>query len=317
MEIARLWEQATACSQQTTRSLGKTGKRAGGRKTQAPILKALPSKTASNREGRRDGPRAGFPKALTYREEQCAAYNHRKDMFKNYPAPMDWVPRYSGVSEHDQCKLTCQSHALGYYYVLEPRVADGTPCSPESTSVCVQGRCVHAGCDRIIGSKKKFDKCMVCGGDNSRCTKIYGSFTKPQYGYNDVVTIPEGATHILIRQTSGSSSASDNIYLALRRRDGSYALNGNYFLTPSKQDVQLQSGVVLRYNGATNPVEVIAGRGPLLEPLTLQALVVSDEKTPRLKYTFFVPTHAKKPSPQWLKQKARILEILRNRRGRK
>lgn len=138
-----------------------------------------------------------------------------------------------------------------------------------------------------------------------------------RYGYNDVVTIPEGATHILIRQTSGSSSTSDGIYLALRRRDGSYALNGNYVLTPSKQDVQLQSGVVLRYSGATHPVELITGRGPLLEPLTLQALVVSDEKAPRLKYTFFVPSHAKKPSPQWLKQKARILEILRNRRGHK
>lgn len=44
-------------------------------------------------------------------------------MFKDYPAPMDWVPRYSGVAERDQCKLTCQSHALGYYYVLEPKVS--------------------------------------------------------------------------------------------------------------------------------------------------------------------------------------------------
>ncbi|XP_053133920.1 A disintegrin and metalloproteinase with thrombospondin motifs 4 [Hemicordylus capensis] len=264
--------------------------------------------------------------ALTYREQQCAVYNHREDMFKGYPSPMDWVPRYSGVSEHDQCKLTCQSHALGYYYVLQPRVADGTPCSPESTSVCVQGRCVHAGCDRIIGSKKKFDKCMVCGGDNSRCTKIYGSFTKPQYGYNDVVTIPAGATHIVIRQNSGSSSTSDGIYLALRRQDGSYALNGNYILSPSEQDVHLQGGVALRYNGATKAMEVISGRGPLQEPLTLQALVVSDQKTPRLKYTFFVPKRSKRPptqdspksqSIQWLKQKARILEILRNRRSGK
>lgn len=40
---------------------------------------------------------------------------------------MDWVPRYSGVAEKDQCKLTCQSRALGYYYVLEPRVSEGSP----------------------------------------------------------------------------------------------------------------------------------------------------------------------------------------------
>ncbi|XP_070622363.1 A disintegrin and metalloproteinase with thrombospondin motifs 4 [Erythrolamprus reginae] len=255
--------------------------------------------------------------ALTFREQQCAVYNHRTDMFKDYPSPMDWVPRYSGVAKRDQCKLTCQSHALGYYYVLEPRVADGTPCLPDSTSVCVQGRCVHAGCDRVIGSKKKFDKCMVCGGDNSQCNKVYRSFTKPQYGYNDVVTIPAGATSILIRQISSSPTSSDGIYLALCRQDGSYALNGNYVLTPSEQDVHLRGGVTLRYTGATKPMEMITGSGPLKEPLTVQALVVSDQKTPRLKYTFFVPKPSKRLSNQWLKQKARILEVLQSRRGRK
>ncbi|KAG6923516.1 ADAM metallopeptidase with thrombospondin type 1 motif 4 [Chelydra serpentina] len=255
--------------------------------------------------------------ALTFREQQCTVYNHRSDLFKGFPAPMDWVPRYSGVAEKDQCKLTCQSRALGYYYVLEPRVADGTPCSPESTSVCVQGRCVHAGCDRVIGSKKKFDKCMVCGGDGSRCSKTYGSFAKPRYGYNDVVTIPAGATHILIRQSSSSTTASDGIYLALRRQDGTYALNGNYVLVPSELDVSLAGSVTLRYSGATKATEIITGRGPLREPLTLQALVVNDHKAPRLKYTFFKPTQQKRPTEQWLKQKAQILEILRNRRGRK
>lgn len=60
----------------------------------------------------------------------------------------------------------------------DPQVMDGTPCSPDTSSVCVQGRCIHAGCDRVIGSKKKFDKCMVCGGDGSSCSKHTGSFRK-------------------------------------------------------------------------------------------------------------------------------------------
>lgn len=60
--------------------------------------------------------------ALTFREEQCATYNLRTDLFKSYPGPMDWVPRYAGVAPRDQCKLTCQARALGYYYVLQPRV---------------------------------------------------------------------------------------------------------------------------------------------------------------------------------------------------
>ncbi|XP_069463280.1 A disintegrin and metalloproteinase with thrombospondin motifs 4 [Ambystoma mexicanum] len=259
--------------------------------------------------------------ALTFREQQCATYNHRTDLFKGFPSPMDWVPRYSGIAEKDQCKLTCQSRPLGYYYVLEPKVADGTPCSPETTSVCVQGRCIHAGCDRVIGSKKKFDKCMVCGGNGSTCTKTYGSFTKPRYGYNDVVTIPAGATNILIRQNSGSASNSDGVYLAMKRRDGSYALNGNYILVPSELDVNVGGGISLRYNGATKNTETITGKGPLKEPLTLQALVVSDQRAPRLKYTFFVPksstrsTQLKKPVDDWMRRRAQILEILRRTRN--
>lgn len=70
------------------------------------------------------------PTALTFREEQCAAYNHRTDLFKNFPGPMDWVPRYAGVAPQDQCKLTCQARALGYYYVLEPRVRARMPPDP-------------------------------------------------------------------------------------------------------------------------------------------------------------------------------------------
>ncbi|PKU26991.1 hypothetical protein llap_22705 [Limosa lapponica baueri] len=49
----------------------------------------------------------------------------------------------------------------------------------DSTSVCVQGKCIKAGCDGKLGSKKKFDKCSVCGGDNKSCKKVSGLFTKP------------------------------------------------------------------------------------------------------------------------------------------
>lgn len=253
--------------------------------------------------------------ALTFREEQCAAYNHRTDLFKSFPGPMDWVPRYTGVAAQDQCKLTCQARALGYYYVLEPRVVDGTPCSPDSSSVCVQGRCIHAGCDRIIGSKKKFDKCMVCGGDGSGCSKQSGSFRKFRYGYNNVVTIPAGATHILVRQQAAPGLR--RLYLALKLPDGSYALNGEYTLVPSPADVLLPGTVILRYSGATAASETLAGHGPLAEPLTLQVLVAGHPQGARLRYSFFVPRPTPapvRPSPQdWLHRKAQILEVLRRR----
>lgn len=65
------------------------------------------------------------------------------------------------------------------YLPSPPQVVDGTPCSPDSSSVCVQGKCIKAGCDSKLGSSKKFDKCGICGGDNRNCKKVSGLFTKP------------------------------------------------------------------------------------------------------------------------------------------
>ena len=59
------------------------------------------------------------------------------------------------------------------------QVVDGTPCSPDSSAVCVQGKCIKAGCDGKLGSSKKFDRCGICGGDNKSCKKVSGLFTKP------------------------------------------------------------------------------------------------------------------------------------------
>uniref|UniRef100_A0A2K6LBQ8 A disintegrin and metalloproteinase with thrombospondin motifs 4 n=1 Tax=Rhinopithecus bieti TaxID=61621 RepID=A0A2K6LBQ8_RHIBE len=240
--------------------------------------------------------------ALTFREEQCAAYNHRTDLFKSFPGPMDWVPRYTGVAPQDQCKLTCQARALGYYYVLEPRVVDGTPCSPDSSSVCVQGRCIHAGCDRIIGSKKKFDKCMVCGGDGSGCSKQSGSFKKFRF-FHLWSAIPAGGTPTI------------HFFFFLSRQQGNPG-----HMSPSRPQlcgVVLPGAVSLRYSGATAASETLSGHGPLAQPLTLQVLVAGNPQDARLRYSFFVPRptpSTPRPTPQdWLHRRAQILEILRRR----
>jgi len=40
--------------------------------------------------------------------------------------------------------------------------------------LCVQ----KVGCDRVIGSTKQEDKCGVCGGDNSHCKVVKGTFSR-------------------------------------------------------------------------------------------------------------------------------------------
>lgn len=45
----------------------------------------------------------------------------------------------------------------------------------------------HVGCDRILGSDVREDRCRLCGGDGSSCVSVEGLF-------ND--SLPEGGTHL-------------------------------------------------------------------------------------------------------------------------
>lgn len=49
----------------------------------------------------------------------------------------------------------------------------------------------HVGCDRVLGSDTKEDKCRVCGGDGSTCETIEGVFNHslPDGGEDDFVTL--------------------------------------------------------------------------------------------------------------------------------
>lgn len=135
------------------------------------------------------------------------------------------------VQAEDVCKLYCADSSSGRYFPLKPRVIDGTPCTPDSYDLCVNGRCMAAGCDRILGSGKTTDSCGVCGGDNSTCYEVF-SFYRPEsirHGYNYVVMIPPGATNVEIRkersEKANEKQSADN-WLAMRADDFSYLLNG-------------------------------------------------------------------------------------------
>lgn len=112
-----------------------------------------------------------------------------------------------------------------FYYRHKSKVIDGTRCNDESFDVCVDGECTHVGCDLLLGSDAKEDKCRKCQGDGSKCRTLTGSMDTPSYqvGYNDLLLIPEGATNIEIQERNSSSN-----YFAIRNTNGTYYLNGNY-----------------------------------------------------------------------------------------
>ncbi|XP_037363801.1 A disintegrin and metalloproteinase with thrombospondin motifs 8 [Talpa occidentalis] len=228
------------------------------------------------------------PDGKSFREQQCEKYNayNYTDMDGNL---LQWVPKYAGVSPRDRCKLFCRARGRSEFKVFEAKVIDGTLCGPETLAICVRGQCVKAGCDHVVDSPRKLDKCGVCGGKGNSCRKVSGSLNPSSYGYNDIVTIPAGATNIDVKQRSPSGVQNDGNYLALKTADGQYLLNGNLAISAIEQDI-LVKGTILKYSGSIATLERLQSFRPLPEPLTVQLLTVPGEVfPPKVKYTFFVP----------------------------
>ncbi|XP_071757097.1 A disintegrin and metalloproteinase with thrombospondin motifs 15-like [Centroberyx gerrardi] len=228
----------------------------------------------------------------SYREEQCEAFNGFSLNSNRLSPSVVWVPKYSGVSPKDKCKLICRANGTGYFYVLAPKVVDGTACSPDSTGVCVQGKCIKAGCDGKLGSTKKFDKCGICGGDNKGCKKVSGLFTKPIHGYNFVVMLPAGAANVDIRQRGYKGMMSDDNYLAVKNSEGQYLLNGNYVVSAVERDIIVKKSL-LRYSGTAGLAETLQAINPLGEALTVEVLSVGKMTPPRIRYSFYLARQSK------------------------
>ena len=60
-----------------------------------------------------------------------------------------WFPYEHSEPEY-KCKLNCFSRDTKEYYQTGENVIDGTPCSYDNpTDVCVQGKCIKLGCDKV------------------------------------------------------------------------------------------------------------------------------------------------------------------------
>ncbi|XP_078679014.1 A disintegrin and metalloproteinase with thrombospondin motifs 9-like [Branchiostoma floridae x Branchiostoma belcheri] len=154
-----------------------------------------------------------------------------------------------------------------------------------------------AGCDRVLNSKARRDKCGVCGGDNSSCKTVAGTFNLLQYGYNDVVTIPRGATNIDIRQHGYYGRVDDDNYLALRRSNGEYILNGNFVVSMFKREIRVAGPAVLEYSGSENAIERVNGTKRIDEDIVVMVLSIGKLYPPDIRYSYSFPVE--KPQFRW------------------
>ncbi|XP_010826776.1 PREDICTED: A disintegrin and metalloproteinase with thrombospondin motifs 10 [Bison bison bison] len=157
-----------------------------------PRLRPLPS----------GAPQDCPPGSQDFREMQCSEFDSVPFRGKFYT----WKTyRGGGVKA---CSLTCLAEGFNFYTERAAAVVDGTPCRPDTVDICVSGECKHVGCDRVLGSDLREDKCRVCGGDGSACETIEGVFSPALLGtgYEEVVWIPKGSVHIFIQDLNLSLS---------------------------------------------------------------------------------------------------------------
>ncbi|XP_072277315.1 A disintegrin and metalloproteinase with thrombospondin motifs 9 [Pyxicephalus adspersus] len=233
-----------------------------------------------------------------FREEQCADFDGKHFNINGLPPNVRWVPKYSGILMKDRCKLFCRVAGSTAYYQLRDRVVDGTSCGPDTNDICVQGLCRQAGCDHVLNSKARRDKCGVCGGDNSSCKTIAGTYNIVHYGYNNVVRIPAGATNIDVRQHSYSGKPEDDNYLALSNSRGEFLLNGDFVVSMFKREIKVGNAVI-EYSGSDHTIERINCTDRIDQEIVLQILSVGNLYNPDVRYTFNIPIEDKPQLFYW------------------
>lgn len=138
------------------------------------------------------------PGSQDFREMQCSEFDSVPFRGKFYT----WKTyRGGGVKA---CSLTCLAEGFNFYTERAAAVVDGTPCRPDTVDICVSGECKHVGCDRVLGSDVREDKCRVCGGDGSACETIEGVFSPALLGAGERPPLPSHTPHLVAAGRGGA-----------------------------------------------------------------------------------------------------------------
>ncbi|XP_059406185.1 A disintegrin and metalloproteinase with thrombospondin motifs 3 isoform X2 [Carassius carassius] len=215
-----------------------------------------------------------------FRAQQCQLRNSH---FEYQNAKHHWLA-YEHPDANKRCHLYCQSKETGEAAYMKQLVHDGTRCSyRDPYSICVRGECMKVGCDREIGSSKVADKCGVCGGDNSHCRTVKGTFTRvpKKAGYLKMFLIPPGARHVIIQEHEASPQI-----LAIKNQ-----ATGHYILNSKEEDVRsrrfIEMGVEWDYL-IEDDVETLHTDGPLQDAVVVLIIPKDNETRSTLMYRYII-----------------------------
>ncbi|XP_019740201.1 ADAMTS-like protein 2 isoform X2 [Hippocampus comes] len=220
----------------------------------------------------------------SFREEQCWSFNSQLYSGHSY----QWKPLYPDDYVHissNPCDLHCTTADGQRQLMVAAR--DGTSCKYSSyRGVCVDGKCEPIGCDGVLFSSNTLDKCGVCQGDGSSCSRVTGNFRRgaTTLGYAFITQIPEGSWDIQVIERKKSADV-----LAVTDQAGNFFFNGAYKVD-SPQNFHV-AGTVFKYRRPMDiyetGIEYIVAKGPLDQPINI--LVWNQNgRTPYITYEYTV-----------------------------
>ncbi|XP_041856503.1 ADAMTS-like protein 2 [Melanotaenia boesemani] len=229
----------------------------------------------------------------SFREEQCWSFNSQIYSGKNY----QWKPLYPDDYIHissNPCDLHCTTTDGQRQLMVAAR--DGTSCKYSSyRGVCVDGKCEPIGCDGVLFSSNTLDKCGVCQGDGSSCSRVTGNFHRgaSTLGYSFITQIPEGSWDIQIIERKKSADV-----LAVTDQAGNFFFNGAYKVD-SPQNFHV-AGTVFKYRRPMDVyetgIEYIVAKGPIDQAINI--LVWNQNgRTPYITYEYTVLRDSLPPVP--------------------
>ncbi|KAK2535214.1 Adamts13 [Columba livia] len=233
--------------------------------------------------------------------EQCAATN-LKPLYLTGEAPSfyNWTSAVGFAKGDMLCKHMCRAMGNEFMVSRKGSFIDGTRCEQDESerrgafNLCVTGTCRAFGCDGQMDSKKIMDSCKVCGGDNTTCTKVSGSYTEGKAKeYVTFLSLPYNTTSVHVTNQRPLFT-----HLAVKVK-GEYAVAGkgkisqNVTYPSVLEDSQIIYKVFLTEDNLPS-LEEIHVDGPTQEEIEIQvyrryAKEYGNATNPDITFSYFVP----------------------------
>ncbi|XP_047278655.1 A disintegrin and metalloproteinase with thrombospondin motifs 13 isoform X2 [Homo sapiens] len=245
---------------------------------------------------------------LEFMSQQCARTDGQP--LRSSPGGASFY-HWGAAVPHSQGDALCRHmcRAIGESFIMKrgDSFLDGTRCMPSgpredgTLSLCVSGSCRTFGCDGRMDSQQVWDRCQVCGGDNSTCSPRKGSFTAGRAReYVTFLTVTPNLTSVYIANHRPLFT-----HLAVRI-GGRYVVAGKMSISPNTTYPSLLEDGRVEYRVALTEdrlprLEEIRIWGPLQEDADIQVYRRYGEEygnltRPDITFTYFQP----KPRQAWV-----------------